>query len=109
MDKKDEIVALREKGCTIREISQKTDVPRSTVHNILKSSQEEYDTTEDPALQRLFFHLPFTYFCPSCGKEQRHAWLCPICGKFIPAECECWWAEFNLSEVKRRPYEQNGQ
>lgn len=118
MDKKDEIIALREQGCTIRDISQKTGVPRSTVHNILKSSQEqqqEEEEEEEEVIQcqgqkGLLFHLPFTYFCPECGKEQRHAWLCPVCAKFLPAECDgdnCWRAEFDLSEIKRGPYKLN--
>ena len=105
MDKNDEIRALREQGCTIREISQKTDVPRSTVHNILKSDQEKDMVIQCQGQKGLLFHLPFTYFCPECGKEQRHAWLCPLCGKFLPAECDqegCCYEGFDLSEVKRK-------
>lgn len=104
MDKKYEIRTLREQGCTIRDISQKTGVPRSTVHSILKSDQEKDMFIQCQGQKGLLFHLPFTYFCPECGKEQRHAWLCPLCGKFVPAECgkegRCYKG-FDLSEVKR--------
>ena len=107
MDKKEEIKALREQGCTIRDISQITGIPRSTVHRILKSRQDKYVDIECQGQNRLIFHFPFTYFCPECGKEQRHAWLCPLCGKFIPVECDkdnCCWEGFDLSEVKRKHY-----
>jgi hypothetical protein len=107
MDKTSEIVALRKQGKTIRAISQKTGIPRSTVHQIIKRKiDKDVDSLEERE-NSLLIHLPVTFFCPSCGKEQRHAYLCPICGKFIPAECEtddCCWEGFDLSAVKLGQY-----
>ena len=103
MDKTSEILALRKEGHTIREISEKTDVPRSTVHRILQRHETEEETVWEELDRALLVHLPITFFCPRCGKEQRHAYLCPLCGKFIPAECdseECATVEFDLSTVK---------
>lgn len=51
----------------------------------------------------LLIHLPFTYFCPNCRLEQNHVWLCPVCLKYIPGECDddkCVDG-FDLYEVKR--------
>ena len=103
MDKTSEILKLRKEGYTIREISEKTDVPRSTVHRILQQCEVDEETIWEELDRALLVHLPVTYFCPRCGKEQRHAYLCPLCGKFIPVECyskECATVEFNLSTVK---------
>ena len=33
-------------------------------------------------------HLPYTFFCPICGKEQQHLLFCVLCGAVFPAECE---------------------
>ncbi len=104
MDKISEILGLREEGYTIREISEKTDIPRSTVHRILQQREVNEETIWEELDKALLVHLPISFFCPRCGKEQRHAYLCPECGKFIPAECdseECAkGVEFDLSNVK---------
>lgn len=108
MDKTDEIIEMRKQGLTFRDISQKTGIPRSTVHNIIKKRGVEKDMDSfDEWAASLLVHLPVTFFCPRCGKEQRHAFLCPLCGKFIPAECEtddCRFVEFDLSTVKLGQY-----
>ncbi len=113
MDEKQEIRALREQGLTIRDIAERTNIPKSTVHKILQSNPGEDvvfanivpDEDGIDWTKAIYIHLPYTYFCPECGKEQRHAWLCPLCGKFLPAECDqegCCYEGFDLSEVKRK-------
>ena len=102
MDKANKIIALRKAGNTIRAISQETGIPRSTVHQIIKRSMDK-GVDSFVGWQSLLVHLPVTFFCPSCGKEQNHVYICPLCGKFVPAECEtadCCWEGFDLSEVK---------
>lgn len=105
--------ALREQGYTYREIERETGVPRSTAQRIIKSSPHwdgsgVQTTSNGNADYRrsLLVHLPFYYFCPDCGKEQRHAWLCLECGRFLTAECDdncCYVEGFDLSDVTRRP------
>ena len=118
MDRTDEILRLRSKGFTIRDISRITDVPKSSVHKILKSGLP-VDSNEcshgndgqNPMVGQgveprpLLVHLPYRYFCPGCGREQNHALLCLDCGLFLPAECgdDCSYYEgFSLSEVMHR-------
>jgi hypothetical protein len=110
MDKTDEIIALRLQGETVRAISQKTGVPRSTVQQIIKRRIDKDMDSYEEWENSLLVHLPVTFFCPSCGKEQRHAYLCPVCGKFIPAECEtdgCCYEGFDLSAVKLGQYKKS--
>lgn len=106
------IRALRKQGYTIREIERKTGVPRSTVHRIIQSNLNRDENTghffssgyaNDGG--SLLVHLPFSYFCPSCGHKQNHAWFCLDCGKFLTAECDdncCYVEGFDLSDVTRR-------
>lgn len=114
MDKFDEIKRLRKEGLTIRAIAQRTDVPRSTVHKSLSrrspsvdkdngSVSPQMDKVSDGTLKYYFqlIHMPFTFRCPNCGLEQNHAFLCLLCGEFIPSNCKdagCS-AGFKFSEI----------
>lgn len=101
-NKKNEIRSLRGQGETIRSISQKTGVPRSSVHRIAKDQQRREAEFVKKYGDPIILCLPFKYSCPVCGKEQSHATLCPICAKFLPTECdsdECNRDGFDLSEV----------
>ncbi len=86
------IEALRWNGLPIRVIAKVTGVPKSSVHRIIsrlpritpnKNEPDEYE-----GLKFYFVHLPYTFFCPGCGLEQNHAWVCGDCRMLIPAECE---------------------
>ena len=112
MDKTDEILRLKRQGLTIRDISNETGIPRSTVHKIIRSSPSEDNNDGQVAFngyadngRSLLVHLPYNYFCPGCGGEQNHAWLCLECGIFFTAECDedfCCVDGFDLSDVTRR-------
>ena len=41
---------------------------------------------EEEAVQLL--HLPYSFECPVCRKEQQHVLMCLLCGAFFPAECD---------------------
>lgn len=109
MDKNTEIRTLRAQGLSIRDISKRTKIAKSTVHKILKINPDKDtdmrqavpDRVKIGRLEFQFVHMPFHYFCPSCEMEQNHAWLCFECGGFIPAECDCS-VHFGPSEVVRR-------
>ncbi len=114
MNKIDEVRALRQKGLTIREIAQRTGVPRSTVHKWLSrrspsvdkdngSVSPQMDKVSEGTIKYYFqlIHMPFTFRCPHCGREQNHAFLCLLCGEFIPSNCKdagCS-AGFKFSEI----------
>lgn len=116
MNEFDRIKRLRKEGLTIREIAQRTGIPRSTVHKWLSrrspsvdkdngSVSPQMDKVPDEAVNYYFelIHMPFTFRCPNCGREQNHAYLCLLCLKFIPADCEddkCVDG-FDLSEIIR--------
>jgi len=88
----DEIIAvLREHGLSVREIAAVTEVPKSTVHRLLNKYgirivRRYTDTVAGHEL--VMIHFPYTFFCPVCGIEQNHAWVCLRCKVFVPAECE---------------------
>ncbi len=48
---------------------------------------EHINPDEYEGLKFYFVHLPYTFFCPECGLEQNHAFICADCGMLIPAEC----------------------
>jgi len=86
------IKTLRTYGLPIRVIAKVTSIPKSSIHRILsrlprikmcKLPPDEYE-----GLKFYFVHLPYTFFCPKCGLEQNHVWVCGGCGELIPAECE---------------------
>jgi hypothetical protein len=103
-----EVRNLKKQGLTIREISQRTGIPKSTVHNLLGSSGANVQMDEDAEVDTKNFrliHLPYDFRCPSCGQKQNHVFLCLECGKCIPTECleprekECL-VGFNLSQLQ---------
>lgn len=118
MDKRHKVRNLRQEGLTIREIAQKTGIPKSTVHKLLQGSPYMDKTNESasPPMDKVthkvelaedslrLIHLPYTYYCPNCGREQNHVILCLECGKFLPAECvedTCYSEGFDLGQVER--------
>ncbi len=92
MEIADIIAVLRRNGLTIREIAAVADVPKSTVHRLLRKQPYIPVIRNDPVILEghkfLRIHFPHTFYCPGCGLEQNHSWLCVECGEFIPAECE---------------------
>ena len=110
MDKILQIKTLRKQGLTIREIAERTGIPRSTIHKMLENVQVkgEPETEVEPEVdidKLQLIHLPYIYFCPRCGREQNHVFLCLECGKFLPADClddACYEEAFDLSQVKRK-------
>lgn len=95
-DRLQEVIRLRAKGLTVRQIGQEVNLPKSTVHKFLKGIGIRR------CEEGFLVHLPYTYFCPNCGREQNHAWLCLECGKFLPAECseDACYKGFELGQIK---------
>ena len=109
MDMIEIIAALRRNGLPIRVIAKVTDIPKSSVHRTLSKLTDITPRANKPdeyeGLKFYFVHLPCTFFCPECGLEQNHAFICADCGMLIPAECsryDCCSEGFNLSEVTRK-------
>lgn len=92
MDMIEIIATLRRKGLPIRVIAKVTDIPKSSVHRTLSKltdiTPRENKPDEYEGLKFYFVHLPCTFFCPECGLEQNHAFICADCGMLIPAECD---------------------
>jgi hypothetical protein len=88
----DEVIAvLWGHGLSVREIAAVTEVPKSTVHRLLKQYDIpviRHDGITIDGHKFLMIHFPYTFLCPECRLEQNHAWLCVECGVLIPAECE---------------------
>lgn len=103
-----EVRNLEKQGLTIRQISQKTGIPKSTVHNLLGKRGANIQMDEEVEVDVKNFrliHLPYDFRCPSCGQKQNHVFLCLKCGKCIPADCleprrtECL-VGFDLSQLQ---------
>ena len=41
---------------------------------------------EEEAVEVL--HLPYSFECPVCRREQQHVLMCLLCGALFPGECE---------------------
>jgi hypothetical protein len=104
MELNETIAVLRRHGLSVREIEKVTGVPKSTIHHLIKQSGIHVirnDAVTVDGHKFYMIHFPYTFYCPGCGLEQNHAWICVECGVLIPAECEPNKAcaqGFNISE-----------
>lgn len=95
----EEMRQLRRDGLSIRDIAKETGVPRATVHRYVRDEERSEINIQEiiKGVGRLVKDLNgdgwivatyWTYFCPACGKEQSHFFVCSCCGIFIGAECK---------------------